>query len=171
MTRFKTSCAMHEAVIVPDSSPLIGLARIGQLDILPQLSSRVLVPQFVWEEVTIRGSGAPGSVEVKQATWIEVQVVDPMLVEPFTILVDRGESEAIALARTIPNSLLLLDDSRAWWIAERLGIRRTGTGGLLRRAKEAGLIDRLRPQLEALQANGIWIRRELIDAVLREAGE
>jgi len=149
---------MREAVIVADSSPLIGLARIGQLDILPRLGSRVLAPQFVWEEATIRGSSAPGAVEISQATWIEVQAVDPMLVEPFTILVDRGEAEAIALARTAHDSLLLLDDSRARRIAERLGIRRTGTVGLLRRAKEAGLIDRLRPQLEALQANGIWIR-------------
>lgn len=50
-------------------------------------------------------------------------------------------------------------------------MRRIGTVGLLRRARQAGLIDLLRPQLEALQANGIYIRQELIDAALAEVGE
>jgi len=38
-------------------------------------------------------------------------------------------------------------------------------------AKQANLIDKLKPHLEALQQGGIYIRQELIDAVLREVGE
>ena len=43
--------------------------------------------------------------------------------------------------------------------------------GILRRAKQVGLIDRLKPRLKALQPNGIYIRQQLIDAVLKDVGE
>jgi len=50
-------------------------------------------------------------------------------------------------------------------------VSRIGTVGLLRRAKQANLIDKLKPHLEALQQGGIYIRQELVDAVLRDVGE
>lgn len=149
---------IREKVTVADSGPLIALARIDQLGLLPQLSSRILIPQAVWDEVTIHDGSASGAKEISEASWIEIQTVDPMLVEPIIILVDRGEAEAIARARTMPDSVLLIDDSRARRVAERLGLRRIGTVGLLRRAKQAGFIKRLRPQFEKLQASGIYIR-------------
>ena len=40
---------MPDGVIVADSSPLIGLARIDQLDLLPKLYSKILVPPAVWD--------------------------------------------------------------------------------------------------------------------------
>ncbi len=61
-----------EAIAVADSGPLISLARINLLDLIPQLCSRVLIPPAVWEEVTVRGAKAPGAYEVSQATWIEI---------------------------------------------------------------------------------------------------
>jgi len=162
---------MAEKIIIADSSPLIALARIGHLDLLPKLCSRILVPQAVWEEVTVRNSKAPGANEVSRLKWIEIERPSPEFVEPLVILVDRGEAEAIGLALTIPDCLLLMDDARARRVAGRLNIRMIGTVGLLRRAKKAKLIDKLRPLLEALQANGIYIRQNLIDAVLKNVGE
>ncbi len=162
---------MREAVLVIDSSPLIALARIRQLELLPQLGARILVPPIVWDEVTVRSSNAAGAREVRQVPWIEIQAPEPLVAESLSILVDRGEAEAIALASTLPDSLVVLDDARARRVAERLNVRRIGTVGLLRRAKRAGLIDKLRPQLEALQASGIYIRQALVDAVLKDVGE
>ncbi len=102
---------MPEAVLVVDSGPLIAFTRIGQLGLLPHLGSRVVVPPAVWDEVTIRSSDAPGAHEVRQVTWLDIQAPDPLLVEPLTILVDRGEAEVIALARTLPNSVVVLTES------------------------------------------------------------
>lgn len=39
--------------IVADSSPLISFAIIQQLELLPQLYRRVMLPPAVWEEVTV----------------------------------------------------------------------------------------------------------------------
>jgi predicted nucleic acid-binding protein len=40
------------AVVVSDSSPLICLSALRQLDLLQKLYGSVLVPEAVWQEVT-----------------------------------------------------------------------------------------------------------------------
>ena len=59
---------MINSVIVADSSPLISLAIIEQLELLPQLYQRILAPPAVWNEVTVQGAGLPGSLAVSQVT-------------------------------------------------------------------------------------------------------
>ena len=162
---------MPEATAIADSGPLICLARIGRIELLPRLFSKIFVPPEVWNEVTVRGQSHPGAYEVSQATWFTIQAPDSQLVRPLSILVDAGEAEAIALAQTTPDCIILLDDSRARKIAERLNIKQIGTIGLLLRAKRSGLIEKIRPHIDALVENGIYIRQELVDAVLDDAGE
>lgn len=94
-----------------------------------------------------------------------------MSVAALMLVVDRGEAEAIALAQSHEVSLVLIDDAKARRVAQQLGLRILGTVGLLRRAKNAGWIPLLRPHLDALQKAGIYIRQNLIDAVLDDVGE
>ena len=162
---------MRDTAAVADSGPLICLARINQLELLPRLFAKILVPPEVWDEVTVRGQGHPGAYEVSQVTWITIQAPDPQLVKPLSILVDAGEAQAIALAQTTADCTILLDDARARKVAQRIGIKQIGTIGLLLRAKRRGLIEKIRPQIDGLVENGIYIRKELIDAVLKDAGE
>lgn len=162
---------MREATLVADSSPLIGLARIGQLELLPRLAERVLVPPAVWHEAALDSRDSPGAVEIRRAPWLIIEAPERSRVEPLKILVDRGEAEAIALARGTEGSLLLIDDSRARRVAKRLELRHVGTVGLLRRAKKEGLVAAVKPLLEALVENGIFIEQALIDAVLADLEE
>lgn len=162
---------MTNAVIIADSSPLISLAIIEQLELLSQLYQRVLIPPSVWDEVTVQGAGLPGSLAVSQAVWLEIQAPDPNILQPLSILVDRGEAEVIALGQSMSNSLVMLDDARARRVAERLGTRCIGTIGVLRRAKKAGLISAIKPHVEQLQRSGIFIAPKLIEAVLQDVGE
>jgi len=46
-----------------------------------------------------------------------------------------------------------------------------GTVALLGQAKREGMIPKLKPVLDALVSNGIYIRQELIAAALQEVGE
>lgn len=162
---------MREAAAVADSGPLICLVRINRLELLPRLFSKVLVPPEVWNEVAVKGRNYPGASEIIRQSWLTLELPDPQLVRPLSILVDAGEAEAIALAQTTADCTILLDDSRARKIAERLGIKQLGTVGLLLRAKRRGLVEAIRPLIAVLVANGIYIRQELIDAVLSDAGE
>jgi uncharacterized protein len=101
---------MMTALVIADSSPLISLAIIKQLDLLPQLYKSVLLPPAVWDEVSVQGAGLPGAQSVSIATWVTIQAADSAISEPLSILVDRGEAEAIALAQTTPNNIVLLDN-------------------------------------------------------------
>ena len=49
-------------------APLSLFARIGQLDILPQVGAHVVIPMAVYEEVVVKGTGKPGSDEIRQAS-------------------------------------------------------------------------------------------------------
>lgn len=160
-----------EEIIIADSSPLIGLALIGHLDLLRQMSRKVVLPRAVYDEVTTARADAPGAAEVAAQTWFEIWEADPTLTPPLLILLGKGEAEAIALAQTHSSAVLLLDDLRARKLASRLGLRRMGTIALLGQAKRQGLLPKLKPALDSLLANHIFIRQDLIDAALREAGE
>lgn len=48
-------------IVVSNSSPLITLARVGQLDLLRQLFGRIHIAGEVWEEVVVRGAGRPAA--------------------------------------------------------------------------------------------------------------
>ncbi len=159
-----------EVIIIADSSPLIGLARIEHLGLLPQLARRIGVPRAIWTEVTSARTDAPGASEVAAQTWIEV-LEDWQVVAPLLIMVGQGEAEAIALAQRESSSILLLDDLRARKLADRLGLRRMGTVALLGQAKREGMIPKLKPVLDTLVANEIYIRQELIAAAFQEVGE
>jgi hypothetical protein len=162
---------MIKPAIIADSGPLISLAIIDQLDLLRQLYQRVLVPPAVWHEVTVKGRGMPGAYAVTQLTWLEIRKPEPQVLQPLSILVDPGEAEAIALAQTVECSVVLLDDSQARRVAERFNIPRIGTLGILRRAKKMGLIDKIRPHVEYLRMNNIYMADNLVEAVLRDVGE
>lgn len=55
-TKLPTSCVTTKPVIIADSSPLIALAIIGELELLPRLYQRVVIPPAVWDEVTVQGA-------------------------------------------------------------------------------------------------------------------
>jgi predicted nucleic acid-binding protein len=55
-----------------DSSPLITLARISQLEILPSLYRWIVITPEVYGEITVAGAGLAGAAEITTAKWIEV---------------------------------------------------------------------------------------------------
>jgi predicted nucleic acid-binding protein len=160
-----------ETVIVADSSPLIGLARIGRLTLLPMMAERIVVGKAVWGEVTVAAPEAPGAKAIRECGFLEVVSPPTVFAQPATTEIDAGEAEAIALAQTMTGCLLLVDDADARRVAKRLHIRHTGTVGLLRLAKQAGLIAALRPELKALMDAGIYLRAGLIEQALAQVGE
>ena len=99
---------MSEA-IVSDSTCLIGLERVGCLDILPALFDSVTIPPEVERE--FGGKFA----------WLKVEKLpNNLLVAALEMVIDEGETEAIALASE-KTCLLISDDKQARTAAKRLG--------------------------------------------------
>ena len=71
----------------------------------------------------------------------------------------------------IKNVLLILDDLKGRQEAEKLGFKITGTLGVLFRAKQSGLIDRIKPYIEQLIASGFRISQSVIDDLLDQSKE
>lgn len=65
---------------------------------------------------------------------------------------DQGESSGIALALENESSLLIVDEKKGRGIAKRLGIKLTGVLGVMIRAKETGVEDRIKPLIEKFEA-------------------
>lgn len=150
---------MVKIAAVLDSTCLIGLERIGRLDLLPGLLEPALAPPAVGEEF---GPLPP---------WMLVQAPsDVGMVAALRLLVDAGESEAIALAYEM-RFRIILDDRKAREAASRLGVPVTGTVGLLLKAKQLGLVAAIRPLLDALDSNQFRIGPRLRAEALRLAGE
>jgi len=59
-------------IVVCDATILIGLVNIRRLEILREVFSKISIPEEVCSEVVEKGSGRPGSKDIKDARWIEV---------------------------------------------------------------------------------------------------
>ncbi len=160
-------------MIVTNTSPIINLACIGQLDLLPALFGTLVIPPAVFHEITVAIPDAPGAAAIRMAPWIERKAIaNPPLVATLRLELDPGEAEAIACALENQAELLLIDERRGRRTAERLGIPIIGLIGVLLIAKRQGLITQLRPHLDSLRNSaGFWIGKELYDRVLRDSGE
>lgn len=153
---------MNGDAVVSDAGPIIALAQIGVLDLLPRLFQRIVIPPAVRREL----------ITVSPPTWIEQPAQsyppDPRI---RAAGLDPGESEAIAMALAIGAGGILLDDLAARLVAERLGLTVIGTLGVLVRAKDAQLIATIRPLLDALVSANFFMSEQLYQRLLRTVGE
>ncbi len=148
-------------VIISDTSCLVVFKNAGRLDLLRELFGRVLVTGAVAAEY---GLPLPG--------WIGVMDPEDLSrIDNFRKLVDLGEATSIALALEHPASRLIIDDWKGRQLAAELGIRHTGSIGVVKLAKDRKLIPLIGPVLKEIRAAGLWVSDDLERAVLREAGE
>jgi predicted nucleic acid-binding protein len=162
-------------IVISDASPLIALAAIGQLNLLPALFDTVVIPRGVLDEVMALGETAPGAREVLSASWVEVKDLPPSgLVEGLPRQLGRGESEAITLAVRLAaeGTLLLIDEVRGRQVALRMQVRIVGVLGIILQAKAAGLLLSVADALDALAERTTFrVGQRLRSDVLSLAGE
>ena len=158
--------------IVVNTGPLIALDACGGLDLLPQLHEPVVVPAAVVDELGAGQDDRPGyALGRAPPGWLRVD--EPALPPPPLLAeyLDGGEAAVITLALDKRIPLVALDERRGRVVARTLGLAVTGSLGVLLRAKETGLLDAVRPRLDAMREHGIWLAEPLLERVLREAGE
>lgn len=154
-------------IVVADTTPLVHLSRIGRLDLIALLFREVLIPRAVWSEVGGSEAGAQWVVELAGAAWLRV-VDDPQLED---LGLDPGETAAILLAEAMHADLLLIDERRGRAVATERHIPIIGTVGVVGVARRRGFVERARPILEALRADGFWLSDEVMESVLAGLGE
>lgn len=159
--------------VVSNTSPLINLAWIGQLEILRELYGLIHIPEAVWHEIVVQGTGQPGAKEVSTANWINTCAVENKLfVLALHQTLDAGEAEAIVLAVEQKAELLLMDERLGRETARYVGLNYTGVIGVLIEAKTKGLIGSIKEYLDRLRTvAGFYISQPLYLKVLQDQGE
>ena len=157
--------------IICNTSPLQYLYQIGRLDLLPRLVHRIVVPHAVAAELA-EGRRLGLSLPVPEALpWIELRRPRSEAVLRLATDLGSGETAVLALALEITDAVVILDDAMARRHAQVLGLRLTGTLGVLLDAKRGGLVTDVAPLLDDLQSLGFRLSGTTRDAVLRLARE
>jgi len=158
--------------VISDTSPLVYLTRLGHFDWLREFYSEVLIPPAVWDELVHQGAAFPESQETQRAVqlgWIRVRRPGSAIASLHEL--DPGEREAIALAKEL-GALLIIDEADGRRAAVQLGIRVTGTLGIVMEAKARGRIPNVRAELDRLtKLTTFRMSDELRARVLAQAGE
>ncbi len=162
-------------LVVSDTSPVSALVVMGWLDWLQQRWETVSIPPAVWQE--LEGRSTPRDWErledARCSGWLRVCAPrDSGMVMQLEADLDRGEAEAIVLAIEMHAAWLLMDERDGREIAERHGLKLSGTVGMVVWAKQKGLIPSVQAALLLLRSRArFFLGDDLIAFVAREAGE
>jgi len=168
--------------IIADTGPLIGLAKIDQLDILNRISKQVLIPPMVYRELLGKISEESERIEKALDEFIhidEIKIVEATIkknlvpkIKKMLFELGEGERQAIILAlKYSKDALLMMDDRAGRKVAEKLNIPHVGLIGFLLLAKKRGFLEFIVPLIDELKECGYWISDEIADISRRLAGE
>lgn len=163
-------------IVVSDTTPVISLMKAGQLELLRQFFGVVYIPEAVYRELTDNEAFSEEVRMVQGCEFLYVQKVDNgksvAILQNFTGL-DAGESEAIILADEMNSDLLLMDEHKGRQVAKKLGIRITGTIGILTQAFDEGMLTKedVERCIERLKESGIRISEKLYQRLNMEMGK
>src|SRR5206468_798075 len=110
---------------------------LGLQDLLPRILGDITIAPAVAREVRQPRFGLNG-IDASQLPGVRVQnPTNLQLIQDLRRRIDEGEAESLALAIEIHAELVVVHDSAARDAAVDLGLRVTGTIGLLLRSKQA----------------------------------
>jgi predicted nucleic acid-binding protein len=159
--------------VVADASPLIVLAKIGYLDLVPTLYKPVTISLQVKAEVVVAGAGLPGASQVAKSDWIEVRQLGDtgeLAAAQAQYGLDIGELSTILLATEIGSTTVLMDESRGRRLAKERGLEVRGTIGILENLLQRGAIPDLRVAFQRIVAQGAYVSLDLLNGRLRSYG-
>lgn len=151
---------MHK-IVIADTSCLIVLSKINELDLLHRLYGKIITTLEVAKEF-----------DEPLPTWITLNVISDKHVQQLLELqVDVGEASAIALALETDDCTIILDDFKARKLADKLGLKITGTIGIIVKAKLKGVIPSIKPYLEKIRNTNFHLSAEIELQALKLAEE
>lgn len=164
---------MKPSVIVADTSPLIALAVMDLISILPDLFESFYVPTAVVNECLLDLTKPKASIiqqAIAEKIIVEKSPSDTTFCTLLSAVLDPGEAEAIALAKEL-GVAVLMDERAGRNVAVREGVECIGSLYCLIRAKQNGLIKAAAPLSIELQRHGYYLHETLIQKVLKSCKE
>lgn len=158
--------------VIVNSTPLIALCHVDSLDILKKLYGEITIPQAVYNEISVKKDSACKYQVDSSLDWIHIEnIKNEMAKEMFKTQLHEGEVEVMILAKEKEADVIIIDDKNAKKHAKYLKLPVTGTLGVLIKAKKEGYIDKLKPILDGMLQNNIYLSDSLVRRCLKEVGE
>jgi uncharacterized protein len=164
----------HLDILVSDTGPLVALAKLNLLPQLHQVISRLYLPRAVFVEAT--QAGKPCAEELAQfvhakPAWVICQKdVEHVLIDALSGRFGAGEVQAMYWAGELKIPLLL-DERRARAAAKELGLQVVGSGAVLLRYKQLGVLPFVLPALRELEKLEYFLSPQVIQAIATMADE
>jgi len=159
-------------IVISDTSVISGLIKIRKLSLLQKVFSEVIIPPEVQSELKELERFDYDLSIFKKADWILIRTPeDKKLIAQLEQVLDRGEAEAIALAKELKADFVLIDEKKGRSAAEQQGLNVVGLIGILVRAKRLNFIVHIKPLLDGLIKHNFRISSTLYESVLKKVGE
>lgn len=145
-------------MIVSDSTTLIVLLDLKRIELLSNLFTEIIIPQAVYDEITVKNKNIlPVWMIVKKVEYSDT-------LDTLKLLLDEGESEAIALALSLKMPLII-DEKKGRKIALNKGIKIVGLLGIVYLNVKNGYMtkDEARGFMQDALAHGYRISPVLIE--------
>ncbi len=162
---------MDSRAWVVNASPLILLGKSGCLDMLAQISGKVIVPIAVKNEIAVGEGGRQIIASLENDSrfvFSENEDVQSMF-WPWDL--GDGETQVLVQFLKYKAERAVLDDMEARRCAKAVGIPCIGTLGLVARAKRHNLIISARPIFDELLQHGLYASPALVSWILEQVGE
>ena len=160
-------------IVISDTSPIRGLISIDRIELLHKIFYYVNIPEAVRNELLQINTLKDQITFFLNQSWVSIKkITEEKKLEHLLKYLDRGESEAIILAKEIGADLLLIDESKGRKIAKSLNVDTLGLIGVLVIAKRKGFITDVKPHLDLLiNKTGFWIGQKFYNEVLKSVNE
>jgi predicted nucleic acid-binding protein len=152
---------LNSEIIISDTSCLILLTNVEELELLRKFGQEVLITPEIYREF---GKSLPEWIKIKEP-------LDKHYQKLLERDIDTGEASAIILALETPGSILIIDDLKGRKVASEMDLNYSGSFGLLLRAKQEGFIKSLKPIFERIRMTNFRYSEKLLDSILKQAGE
>jgi len=144
-------------IVISDTSTLILFHKINEFNLLQQVYGELITTPEIANEF---GENLP--------EWILIQSAKDLKYQKFLCTqIDSGEASAIALATEYEDVLLLLDDLKARKLANQLKFKVTGALGVIHKAKQLLIIDKVKPLIDKLILTDFRISDNIIEEILK----
>lgn len=156
-------------IVVSNTTPIISLASIQKTEILKNVFGNIIVPQAVYDEIKAKESYGYKDIDLD---FIQVKKVKGELYKDLLLnQLDLGEAETILLAKELNADYIIIDENLAYKIAQNAGLDVIRTLSILLKAKEMGIIDKIKPLLDEMISKGRWYSQKVYDSFLKKIGE
>ncbi|MBI5685781.1 MAG: DUF3368 domain-containing protein [Verrucomicrobia bacterium] len=154
-----------------NASPLILLAKIGQADLLPKLTTELVIPASVVVEIHAGPATDPAQMWLRAAGQKAIQPDPPVTAEIAAWDLGAGETAVLNWVRQHPDFEAILDDRAARKCAHVHNLSVRGTLGVILAAKVRRLLPAAKPVCMELVRAGFHIQPTLLSESLRLVGE